>query len=265
MPAAHTDAAKVLMAVLAILEEQRPMTLRQLFYQLVSRQIIANSNSAISRLGHRLVRWRQEGTISWDAITVEDGVGEPSKKKPKNKTKKPQHVQEKHKKIIASADEGLTSSQIAADVGVGQRMVDRVKEVENARRDALKEMLGAVAAENFTDRGKLRIEDAIRIHKAHLDRQFEQRVNAEVRRRIDEADDAARKQNRVLRKENFDLQLIVGQRGVFTETQYRQMLMLCHPDNSASPGLRAALLQILVNNKKRLVKPDSNVVTMRRA
>jgi hypothetical protein len=61
MPAAHTDAQTVLTAALPILEEQQPMTLRALFYQLVSRQVITNNVSAYARLGKRLVRWRQEG------------------------------------------------------------------------------------------------------------------------------------------------------------------------------------------------------------
>jgi hypothetical protein len=109
--------------------------------------------------------------------------------------------------------------------------------------------------EVLSDKGKIKLDDAIRIHKTRLDKQFEQRVNEEVRRRIDAADDATRASNKKLHLENINLQRIVGQRGIFTEKQYKQMLILCHPDNSSSPQMKATLLQILLENKIRLIKP----------
>ena len=101
-----------------------------------------------------------------------------------------------------------------------------------------------------------KFEAAIRIHKARLDKQFEQRVYEEVRRRIDTADNSVREQNKELSLKNFDLERIVGQRGVFTKAQFRQMQLLCHPDNSASEKTRAELTQLLIDNEKRLVKPS---------
>jgi hypothetical protein len=35
------------------------------------------------------------------------------------------------------------------------------------------------------------------------------------------------------------------------------MQMLCHPDNSASPQLRAELSQILVETEIKIVKPEA--------
>ena len=90
----------------------------------------------------------------------------------------------------------------------------------------LAELLDAIGVQHYTEKSTLRIEDAIRIHTARLNKQFEQRVNEEVRRRIAEADDAAREQNKELRKEVAFLQKIVDQRGVFTKAQFRQMQML---------------------------------------
>jgi hypothetical protein len=89
--------------------------------------------------------------------------------------------------------------------------------------------------------------------KARLDRQIEQRVNEEVRRRIDAADDFVREDNKRLSQENLALQRIVGQRGVFTKTQFRQMVMLCHPDDPLSDEVRAELLQLLLKNETKLV------------
>jgi hypothetical protein len=126
---------------------------------------------------------------------------------------------------------------------------------ERQRREATEAkptVLDAAAVKHFSEKGALRIEDAIRVHKARLDKQFEQRVNDEVRRRIDAANDSVRANNTELRAEIWRLTRFVQQRAVFTETQYRQMLMLCHPDNSASPKLRAELLRILVDYKIRL-------------
>jgi DNA-binding NarL/FixJ family response regulator len=45
-------------------------------------------------------------------------------------SKKPKHVAEKHEKIVGLADAGLPKKDIAAETGVGERMVDRVLEVD---------------------------------------------------------------------------------------------------------------------------------------
>jgi hypothetical protein len=111
---------------------------------------------------------------------------------------------------------------------------------------------------NVTDKGKIKLEDAIRIHKARIEKQFMQRVSEEVRRRIDAADDHTRAENKRLRSENNNLQRIVGQFAVFTKTQFRQMQMLCHPDNSSSPELRSELIQLLIKNERHLVKPEKS-------
>lgn len=156
--------------------------------------------------------------------------------------------------ILADLRNGKSSENVAAEHGVKGRAVRHLAEDERIRKEALDELLGAAAAENFSEKGTLRIEDAIRIHKARLEKQFEQRVNEEVRRRIAAADDAARADNKRLRQENITLTQVVGQQGVLTETQYRHMLMLCHPDSSAGPELKAGLLQVLLKNKLKLIK-----------
>ena len=105
--------------------------------------------------------------------------------------------------------------------------------------------------------------DAIQIHKTRLDKQFEQRVNAEVRRRIDVADDAVRASYSKLSKENLNLHLnlqrIITQGAVFTKTQFRQLQMVCHPDNSASTELRAEMLRLINDHQRRLVKPEDRL------
>ena len=151
-------------------------------------------------------------------------------------------------------DEGKTREEVASRTGLGAKLVQLAREREIGRREMLNELLDAAAAENFSEKGKLQIDDAIRIEKARLNKQFDQRVSEEVRRQIDAANDAMRTNYARLSADNLNLTRIVSQRGVFTETQYKQMLMLCHPDSSASPQLKAELLQVLIQNKIRLVK-----------
>ena len=52
----------------SILREQNPMTVRQLYYQLVSRQVIKNNKSQYSRVSKAIVSARQESTIPWEWI-----------------------------------------------------------------------------------------------------------------------------------------------------------------------------------------------------
>ena len=61
----------------AILAERNPMTLRQVYYQLVSRQVIENTRSQYQALSNALVTARRDGTIPWEWI--EDRLRRPRK------------------------------------------------------------------------------------------------------------------------------------------------------------------------------------------
>src|ERR1700682_2806644 len=58
-----------------VLSEQHPMTVRQVYYQLVSRHIIENSRSAYQGISTALVDARRQGDIPWDWI--EDRIRRP--------------------------------------------------------------------------------------------------------------------------------------------------------------------------------------------
>lgn len=49
-----------------ILAEHHPMTVRQVYYQLVSRQVIENSRSRYQAVSDALVDARKDGTIPWE-------------------------------------------------------------------------------------------------------------------------------------------------------------------------------------------------------
>lgn len=59
-----------------ILEAFNPMTLRQVYYQLVSRQVIENNRSTYQAVSNALVDARREGIIPWD--WMEDRTRKPS-------------------------------------------------------------------------------------------------------------------------------------------------------------------------------------------
>jgi hypothetical protein len=174
--------------------------------------------------------------------------------------------QRKHKKNNLPAadaaaklvlDKNLSHQKAGEETGAGSELLVRVAVArEEGRREArgiIEEELAA-AGVNLTAKSKLKIDDAIRIQTTRLNKQFEQRVNDEVRKRIDTADDFTRQENKRLRQEVHSLNTHLSDQAVFTETQFKQMLMLCHPDSSASPQTKAELLQVLIKNKKRLVK-----------
>jgi hypothetical protein len=64
----HPKTLKVRHAALEVLEGNHPMTVRQVYYQLVSRQVIENSRSAYQSVSNLLVDARKDGTVPWDWI-----------------------------------------------------------------------------------------------------------------------------------------------------------------------------------------------------
>ena len=73
----HAKTQALLEATIDILNDHHPMTLRQVFYQLVSRQVIENTKSRYQALSKLLVQARLDGTIPWD--WVEDRTRRPRK------------------------------------------------------------------------------------------------------------------------------------------------------------------------------------------
>ncbi len=71
----HAKTARVIEAAIAALSEHRPMTVRQVYYQLVSRQVIENARSAYQAVSNALVAARKEGSIPW--TWIEDRLRRP--------------------------------------------------------------------------------------------------------------------------------------------------------------------------------------------
>jgi len=105
--------------------------------------------------------------------------GRPRGQRPKPK---PAEQQQRNDKIVAMSDQGVSSGDIAKEVGVGQRMVDRVLEMEGARREGPTQ----VERSDLSLTAQQKLDAAIRQHQAKLDAAFHNRVLDEVKKRIDE-------------------------------------------------------------------------------
>ena len=64
--ARHKKTERIIKIAYEILSAFNPMTVRQVYYQLVSRQVIKNNRNQYQAVSNALVKARQEGIISWD-------------------------------------------------------------------------------------------------------------------------------------------------------------------------------------------------------
>lgn len=71
----HTKTQAIIDVARAILAETNPMTLRQLFYQLLGRQVLKNCRASYQALSNAIVQARKDGSISWEWI--EDRLRQP--------------------------------------------------------------------------------------------------------------------------------------------------------------------------------------------
>lgn len=64
----HEKTVQIIEIAEEILSEGNPMTVRQVYYQLVSRQVIKNNRGQYQAVSNALVRARREGIIPWEWI-----------------------------------------------------------------------------------------------------------------------------------------------------------------------------------------------------
>lgn len=60
--------AEIKAVIQAVLEANHPMTVRQIYYQLVARQVIENRQAQYQAISTLLVRMRQSGEVPWDYV-----------------------------------------------------------------------------------------------------------------------------------------------------------------------------------------------------
>jgi hypothetical protein len=71
----HAKTEAMILEMLRVLAAHHPMTVRQVYYQLVSRQVIENSRSQYQAVSNALVEARKEGIVPWG--WVEDRLRRP--------------------------------------------------------------------------------------------------------------------------------------------------------------------------------------------
>jgi len=64
----HAKTEKLIEVAREVLEQHHPMTVRQVYYQLVSRQVIENNRGSYQAVSKALVAARQENIIPWEWI-----------------------------------------------------------------------------------------------------------------------------------------------------------------------------------------------------
>jgi hypothetical protein len=149
--------------------------------------------------------------------------------KPKRKVAKSKAVKERQDRIVAFSDSGMTSKEIAVETGSIERVVHRVLEVENARREAQAQ----IDPSTLSMTAQERLETAIRQHKRKLDLGFEVQVLEECKRRLDEVSlpSYAKKLSELERS-------IQIRKGVMDRLTYKKILACLHPDRVREPALK---------------------------
>jgi pyruvate/2-oxoglutarate dehydrogenase complex dihydrolipoamide acyltransferase (E2) component len=180
---------------------------------------------------------------------------------------KPQKAKQRDKaleaiKAMEAAGQPVTENGVAALAGVGAGTANKAisihRTVATVAKDIEAKTIAAASEEqrfaSLSDKSKLKLADAIRIHKERLSKQFEQAVNTEVRKRIDTADDHVRKSNKEMSARLLLFEMERGKKGIFTPLEYKQLLMCVHPDNTASIDIRNRITDIIVKHEARLVR-----------
>lgn len=195
-------------------------------------QIATQLGVVVQTISNDLANFPKNGKLKpTKTVSNPKGAGRPKGSK---RTPNPA-LKARNEKIVALANEGISPREIAAEVGLVQRGVHQLLEHERIRIEAFAELLGAAAAKNFLEKGILRIEDAIRIHAARLDKQFEQRVVAEVTRRFDKAFPTLQKeQNEAFEREQTYREYLRKAKKTYTLQDYNTILMCLHPDGERS-------------------------------
>jgi hypothetical protein len=217
-------------------------------------------------VGANTVR-RNRPTAPNGAVEARTGKDGKTRRMPRKdgQPKTDRHKPRKGSEQIAASmmlDEGKSRAEAAAKTGISEHIVQLSMERDLGRRETINELLDAAAAENFTDKGKIKIEDAIRIHKARLDKQFEQRVNDEVRRRIDAANDAVRKHLREVEQQNIALQRLLGQQALYSPKEFN-LLLKCLDSSPFSFRLKDDTEEDRIANRELIKRFDEAMPLIR--
>ena len=155
--------------------------------------------------------------------------GRKNEGRPKGTTRprksRPKQTDAQHDQIIARHDSGLTSPQIASELGIEGRAVRHAIEREEIRRN----VEPTITSDMLSMSMQAKLDAAVRQHKRRLDLEFEVRVRDEIKKRMDEI---------VLPhwKEKIDKanDLYRHRRGAMDKATFNKIRRALHPDSRAS-------------------------------
>jgi lambda repressor-like predicted transcriptional regulator len=147
-----------------------------------------------------------------------------------NSGPKPHQPRPQADKIAALHDAGLSTKDIASEVGMGERNVSMTLREELVKRQAV---ATTIPPDTLSLSAQQKLEAAIRQHKRQLDLEFEQRVQAEVQSRLE-----ATILPHYNEKYNLYMSVIKARKGIMDRASYRKILAALHPDRQLDPSLK---------------------------
>jgi hypothetical protein len=166
---------------------------------------------------------------------------------PPSKTQRRHDLEERNASIIALADDGWSTDDIATEFDLVPRLISQILEREKIRRANSPDVVLAMSA-------KQKLDSAIRAAVRKVEAEFDVRIRNEVRKRLEET---------ILPSYNKSYaehqDVIKSRKGVMDRASYRKLIFCVHPDRVASmkdetlsKRFRDAY-DLLINIEKRLL------------
>lgn len=186
-----------------------------------------------------------------------EGVSRPKKtERPAAPRGPDERLKQRNEKIIALADRGIPTSQIAAEIGIVQRVINQVLEREKIRRDAKAEPV--VGREDLSLSAQEKLDAVIRQHKRKLQMDFELAVREEARKRMDEIILPHWKQQIAQAQD-----LYKRRNGLMDKATFNAIRRALHPDsrNSVSDKILAEAFDKFMRLEKYLLNEANSPTT----
>lgn len=127
--------------------------------------------------------------------------------------------------IIAMSDAGHTAAEISAEVGIHERVIGRLLQDEQIRREAVPRIDPASLSLSAQEK----LQAAIRQHKKQLDMDFENQVHAGIVRRLEQTILPEHE-----RKYAEALAVVKARRGIMSRATFNLIRSALHPDSRKS-------------------------------
>lgn len=168
-------------------------------------------------------------------------------------------------KQMEAAGEPISEDRIQLRAGVAAGTANKAFAIHRKTKEAAEQATAETTARltedqylkaaeaKLSDKSKVTIQKTLEILVKRQQKQFNAAVFAEVQRRVTKADNSTRKHNSELHTQNLRMQQLLNQKALFTPGEFKVILMALHPDNSASPEVRARAFDLVRQKERRLV------------